>query len=244
MHEGHRSRMREKFLKNGGESFLPHEFLEMLLFYAIPRGNTNPIAHKLIEKFGSLSGVIAADYQALKSVDGVGDGAATLIKFVEAFNVACLQDSQRDTVRFDKISVAREFGAAMLGGYSEERFCALLLDNRLRKIDFVTLTRGTVNHVPFDLAELYRACLGKSVSAVILYHNHPSGLSVPSRDDVNLTYQIEAKLADVNLCLLEHFVVGGSSCTPILYATGSSMGNTAARGNVEKATLEDFYACH
>ncbi len=241
MHEGHRSRMREKFLKNGGESFLPHEILEMLLFFAIPRSNTNPIAHELIQKFGSLSGVGAADYEALKSVDGIGDNAALLIKVIEAYKIACLQDPQRNTVRFDKIAVAREFGMAMLGGYSEERFGALLLDNQLRKIDFVMLKIGTVNHVPFDLAELYRHCLGKSASAVILYHNHPNGIAVPSRDDVNLTYQIESKLADINVCLLEHFVVTLNSCTAILYAQGSTMGNMATRGRVEKTMLEDFY---
>ena len=241
MHEGHRSRMRERFLKTEGEGFSPHELLEMLLFFVIPRSDTNPIARELMEQFGSLAGIRAADYYALQSVDGIGEKAALLIKLIEAYNIACLQEPQKDTVRFHKISVAREFGVAMLRSYAEERLCALLLDNRLRKVDFITLKRGTINHVPFDLTELYRCCIGRSVSAVVLYHNHPDGMASPSRDDINLTYQIESKLVDVNVCLLEHFIVSPRACTGILYGQGGAMGNAAARGNLERSTLEAFY---
>lgn len=241
MHEGHRERMREKYLKNGAQAFLPHEILEMLLFFAIPRVNTNEIAHELLSKFKSVQGILDADLQELKSVKGIGDQVAMLLSLVSEVRRLSLQPSQKDIRRFDKLSVARDFGIEMLRGHNKEQLCALLLDNQLKKVDFVYLTQGAVNHVPFDLVELYGYCLRPSVSAVILYHNHPNGLAVPSREDINLTYQIESKLADINRCLLEHFVVSDHACMPILYAQGVSFQHLLSKPNLERQTVEDFY---
>ncbi len=241
MHEGHRSRMREKYLKNGEDAFLNHELLETILFYAVPRCNTNEIAHELIEKFGSIRGVADADYYALQTIRGIGENAAVLLKLLGTFSRRYFQDASKDTLRFDKLSLAREFGVSMLRGYPSEQFCALLLDNQLRKVDFIPLTKGTVNHVPINLAEFYRHCLERPVSAVVLYHNHPNGLAVPSREDVNLTYQLESKLTDINVYLLEHFVVSDHSCMPILYAQGASFKSSLAGGDIERERLENFY---
>ena len=145
MHEGHRSRMREKYLKGGEEGLLDHELLEILLFYCIPRSNTNEIAHELLKKFGTLDGVAKADYYALQSVHGIGENAALFLNLLGTFNRKCAQSTVKDTKRFNHISVAREFGEAMLRGYPNEQLWALLLDNRLKKIDFVRLNEGTGN---------------------------------------------------------------------------------------------------
>ncbi len=240
-HEGHRSRMREKFLKNGPEAFLPHELLEMFLFYAIPRCNTNEISHELIKRFGSLRGVFDADYEDLMSVKGIGENAAFLIKFTPNLLRMYLQDEQNNVEYFDKLSVAREFGVSRFLGCQNENLYVLLLDNQLRKIDCIHLKQGTVNHVAFDLTELYRNCINRNAAAVILYHNHPNGLAVPSRDDVEVTYQIEAKLADISVCLLEHFVVSDFSCMPILYTQNSSFMSVIPRGKIDRNKLEHFY---
>ncbi len=241
MHEGHRQRMREKFLKQGEDAFLPHEFLEMVLFYAIPRCNTNEIAHELMGRFGSFCGVLDAEFEELKEVKGIGENAAILIKMLVAANKLYFQEPQDKVQRFDKLSVARDFGVSRFVGTATEDIYALLLDNQLRKIDCIRLSCGTVNHVAFDLAELYRNCLLRKVSAVILYHNHPHGLAVPSREDVEVTYQIQGKLSDVNICLLEHFVIAELSCYPILCGKNGVSSPAIPRGGIDRKTLDRFY---
>ena len=241
MHEGHRQRMREKFLKQGGGAFLPHEFLEMLLFYAIPRCNTNEIAHELIDKFGSFGGVVDAEIDELKQVKGIGDNAAILIKCLAEVNRLYFQEPQDKVQRFDKLSVARDFGISRFVGSTNEDLYALLLDNQLRKIDCICLERGTVNHVAFDLAELYRSCLLRKVSAVILYHNHPHGISAPSCDDVEITYQIQGKLSDINICLLEHFIVTDLTTRPILCSQNNLSVPAIPRGGIDRKMLKRFY---
>lgn len=243
MHEGHRQRMRDKFKMQGGEGFLPHELLEMILFYAIPRCNTNEMAHMLIDRFGSFRGVLEADVSELMEVKGIGENAATLLKLFPVALRLYFQEPQSKVQRFDKLSVAREFGVAQFVGNVNEDLYALLLDNQLRKIDCIHLCRGTTNHVGFDLTELYRQCLTRRVSAVILYHNHPRGLSVPSREDVEITYQIQGKLSDVNICLLEHFVISDFFCTPILCAQSGVVTPAIPRGGLDRKALEHFY-CH
>lgn len=237
MHEGHRQRMRDKFLKGGVSAFLPHEFLEMLLFYAIPRCNTNEIAHELIDRFGSFRGVLDASLEELKSVKGIGENAAIFLKILSSANSFYFQEEQDKVERFDSLSAARDFGISRFVGATNEDIYALLLDNQLRKIDCIHLNKGTVNHVAFDLAELYLNCLTRGVSAVILYHNHPRGLAVPSQEDLEVTYQLQGKLSDINVCLLEHFVVSDFSCMPIL----RSGNRTAPRGGIERSALDHFY---
>ncbi|MBO5305906.1 MAG: hypothetical protein J6B12_04000 [Clostridia bacterium] len=241
MHEGHRARMREKFLKGGDKALLDHELLEMLLFYAIPICNTNEIAHTLLKTFGSLRGVAEADFYALQTVPGIGENAATLLNLLGTFSRRYLQEPAVHIMKFNKIAVAREFGIFMLRGCANEQLHALLLDNQLRKIDFFMLEEGTANSVSINLQSLYGHCIARHVSAVILYHNHPNGICVPSREDLNLTYTIEGKLADIGIYLLEHFVVSDHSCMSILNVQGSSLRPIKTREKVERQTLEDFY---
>lgn len=242
MHEGHRQRMREKFLKQGGDAFLPHEFLELLLFYVIPRCNTNEIAHELMNRFGSFRGVVDAEREELAQIKGIGDNASIFMKILSAFPHFYFQEPQEKVWRFDKLSLAREFGITQFVGAPNEEIYALLLDNQLRKIDCVPLGRGAVNHVSFDLAELYRQCLLRKVSGVILYHNHPGGgTTSPSLEDMEITYQIQGKLSDVNICLLEHFIVSDFSAYPILCGGKGVTTPAIPRGDISRKTLERFY---
>ena len=241
MHEGHRQRMFDKFLKQGGGVFLPHEFLELVLFYAIPRRNTNEIAHELMDKFGSFEGVLDADIEELKQVKGIGNHAAILIKCLSEGNRLYFQEPQDKIQRFDKLSVARNFGISRFVGTTTEDIYALLLDNQLRKIDCVRLERGAINHVAFDLGELYRNCLMRKVSAVILYHNHPHGISAPSCEDIEITYQIQGKLSDINICLLEHFIVSDLTTRPILCTQSDLSIPAIPRGGITRKMLNHFY---
>ena len=240
MHEGHRQRMRDKFLSQGGDAFLPHEFLEMLLFYAIPRCNTNEIAHELIDKFGSFRGVLDAEPDELKDIKGIGNQAANFIKALSEVPRFYFQEPKKGVQRFDKLSAAREFGVSQLIGKAYEDIYALLLDNRLRKLDCICLGRGAVNHVSFDLGMLYRACFFRKAAAVILYHNHPNGHAYPSREDMEVTYQIQGKLSDIDVCLLEHFIISDFSSVPLLSLEGGYT-PSIPRGGIDRKTLDTFY---
>ena len=241
MHEGHRKRMRDKFLKQGGDAFLTHEILEMVLFYALPRCNTNEIAHALIDKFGSFRGVLDAEMEELTEVKGIGDSAAMLIQLLSVTNRLYFQEPQDKVQRFETLSAAREFGISRFIGMPHEDIYALLLDNQLRKIECIRLGRGAVNHVPFDLTELYRHCLARKASAIILYHNHPRGFTTPSREDVEITYQIQGKLSDINVCLLEHFIISDFSSYPILCGKSGVAVPAIPKGGIDRSTLNRFY---
>lgn len=241
MHEGHRERMREKVMKNGADSLQPHELLEILLFYAIPRRDTNELAHRLIEKFGSFADVFDADYNELMSVEGMGANAAFLIKLIPDIYRTCELNRKKDILRFDCMSTACEFGIALFRGKTNEVVYAVLLDNSLRKIDCIEIMSGAINSVAFDLRALYRECINKRASAVILYHNHPGGISIPSRDDIEFTYQLESKLADISIVLIEHFVVAENRCSPVLRLQKATSRIYIPGNSIGERMIEDFY---
>lgn len=241
MHEGHRERMKEKIRKNGADFLQPHELLETLLFYAIPRRDTNELAHRLIDKFGSFAAVFDADYNELLTVEGMGPNAAFLIKLVPDLFRTCELNRKKDIVRFDCMSTACEFGIALFLGKTNEVVYAVLLDNALRKIDCIEIMNGAINSVVFDLRALYRECINKRAAAVMLYHNHPGGLSVPSREDIEFTYQLEAKLADISIALIEHFVVADNHCSPVLRLQKATSRIYIPGNNINERMIETFY---
>lgn len=241
MHEGHRKRMLDRIRKNGLDSLQEHEVLEVLLFYTIPRKNTNETAHLLLEKFGTLANVLDAEEVELLKVNGIGPRTATLIKMIPEFLRVYQKSHMLEFPLFDSVSIAQDFGKALFCGETNEKVYAVLLDNKLTKIDCIQLSSGSIGSVSFDLRELYRDCINKHVSAVILYHNHPNGLSVPSRRDLEVTTQVELKLADIGVILLEHFIVGATSCLPLIKNIKSFSRTYVPNNDITETAIEYFY---
>ena len=207
VHDGHRERMRERFLKNGLEGFAEHEALELLLFYAIPQGNVNPLAHALIEEFGSLMNVLTAPVERLVKVKGVKERTAVLLRLSAGIaRKARLEELEQETplTSYDKL------GEYLLELFSQERNEAvymLCLDQKGKLLSRKRLGEGTASAVNLDVRKLAADALTASASAVVLAHNHPSGIALPSRDDINTTEQARTALETIGVKLADHIIV-------------------------------------
>lgn len=207
IHDGHREKMRRRFLSGGLDHFADHEALELLLYYALPRRDTNPIAHALMERYGSLPAVLSAPVEDLQKVEGIGESAAILLKLVpQLYRKACLADAERETALS---SVAR------IGAYLKERFRSeknevvyqLCLDRKGKLLVCKKLGEGDHSSANLDIRRLVENALLFSASGVVLAHNHPSGIALPSADDYVATDRAKAALATIDVQLVDHIIL-------------------------------------
>ena len=207
IHDGHREKMRQRFLKSGLDAFADHEALELLLYYAIPRRDTNPIAHALMERYGSLSAVLAAPVEDLKKVEGVGESAAILLKLApQLYRKAKMSDAEQETI----LSSVERVGAYLLerfAGEKNEVVYQLCLDRKGKLLVCKKLGEGGVASADLDIRRLVENALLTGASAVVLAHNHPSGVALPSRDDYAATDRAKTALAVVGVALTDHIIV-------------------------------------
>ena len=207
IHDGHREKMRQRFLKSGLDAFADHEALELLLYYAIPRRDTNPIAHALMERYGSLSAVLAAPVEDLKKVEGVGESAAILLKLApQLYRKAKMSDAEQETI----LSSVERVGAYLLerfAGEKNEVVYQLCLDRKGKLLACKKLGEGGVASADLDIRRLVENALLTGASSVVLAHNHPSGVALPSRDDYAATDRAKTALSVVGVALADHIIV-------------------------------------
>lgn len=207
IHQGHRAKMRQRFLKNGLESFADHEALELLLYYAIPRQDTNPIAHRLMERYGSLSAVLTAPVEDLKKVEGIGESAAILLLAAgQIGRKARLSDAAQSRALTDVESV----GAYLLeryAGESHELVYQLCLDRKGKLLVCKRLGDGGAFAAALDIRKMVENAILTSASTVILAHNHPSGIALPSADDCAATTRAAQALETIGVTLADHIIV-------------------------------------
>ena len=193
--------------ENGLSGFADHEALELLLYYAIPRRDTNPIAHELMDRFGTLSGVLSAPVELLKQVDGVGESAAVLLRLAPLLaQKARLAEAEREIA----LNTVDSIGAYLLERFSQERNEAvyqLCLDRKGKLLACKRLGEGSASAVNLDIRKLVENALLSSASSVILAHNHPSGVALPSDDDHTATQQARAALEAIGVQLADHIIV-------------------------------------
>lgn len=205
IHDGHRERTKGEFLARP-DSFPDHKLLELLLFYANPRGDTNPTAHALMDQFGSLSGVLDALPADLKKVSGVGDHAVVLLKAVKEMSGRYL------TARTDlekQVRSLEDAGAALrpyFFGARSERVCLLCMDGKSRLLGIRMVGEGNVNAAEVTTRKVMEAVLSLNATHVILAHNHIDGLAVPSNEDKLTTRRLSQVLREVNVALVDHLV--------------------------------------
>lgn len=207
VHDGHRERMRRRFLENDLNGFADHEVLELLLYYAIPQGDVNPLAHELMDRFGSLSGVLSAPVELLTEVKGVGERTAVLLRLsLLIAQRAHLTDMRQELV----LDTRKQVGSYLLELFSLERNEAvyqLCLDGKGKLLTCKRLGEGSVSAVTMDIRKAVQNAILCSASSVILAHNHPSGIALPSQEDLAVTDQLKAALASIGVRLEDHIVV-------------------------------------
>lgn len=208
-HEGHRDRMRQRFRENGMDGFAPHEALEMLLYYCIPRRDTNEIAHQLLEHFdNSVAAVFDAPIDELVNLPYISFNAAVLIKMIPALARLYVSDriSPGDYIRSSED--AKNYFRGKLFAREVETFMMAYLDNGNRIINCETISDGCVNAAKVDLNKITVSAVSKRASSCIAAHNHPHGTAFPSKEDVDSTHRICETLRKVNVNLVDHVIVG------------------------------------
>lgn len=209
MHTGHRQRVKERFLNAGLDAFQLHEILEFLLFFGVPYKDTNPIAHNLIEKYGSFSAVFDAPIESLKDVSGMTDNAAILIKALPGISRMYMNDKLKQTVYLGALLPCIKYLESLFLGLAKEEMYLLLLDSHHNLILHKKVAQGSVNEVPFLIREIQERVFFSNASNIILAHNHPSGNPEPSKEDVDTTKIIYKSLSYINVVLLDHVIVAG-----------------------------------
>ena len=207
IHDGHREKMRQRFMTGGLDAFADHEILELLLDYAIPRRDTNPIAHALMERYGSLPAVLAAPMEDLKRTEGIGESAAVLLHLVpQVCRRARLAQVGEDQV----LNSSERAGAYLLecfDGESREVIYQLCLDRKGKLLACKRLGEGSVASADLDVRRLVENAILTGASAVILAHNHPSGVALPSDGDYTATMRVRAALNAIGIELADHIIV-------------------------------------
>lgn len=204
-HSGHRDRLRGEFLARS-ESFPDHKVLELLLFYALPRQDTNPIAHDLLERFGSLEGVLDAPPEALAQVKGVGDRSAVLFKAVKELARRYAAGRSRIGNLITTNYAAYEILHPLFFGARNEKVYLLCLDGKKKLLGCAKLGEGNVNAAEVTPRGVVETALNHNAARVILAHNHVSGLALPSDEDKATTLYLQTLLSQVGVLLDDHLI--------------------------------------
>lgn len=206
LHENHRQRVHDKIRKKGFEDLPEHEVLEYILFFSVPRRDTNPIAHALVDRFGGFAQVLEASEEELCEVPGVGPNSARLIHMLLGVGRYYAQCKTR-TPRFPKESEGREkFIASLFYGESNEVFWIVALSDTLQILRKVRLSEGVSNTVSASINRIAAEAVSAGASALVLAHNHPSGTAIPSSEDIPATARIVAALQPLNIQVLDHYI--------------------------------------
>lgn len=213
-HSGHRDRLRERYLSEGLDGFLPHNVLELLLFYSVPRRDTNVLAHRLIEQFGSLVGVLNAAPEQLAQVEGIGMNAAVHLHLVadiaRRYYAEAITPLPNDAQREDLMRYYGKKLVAACNGLPEETLYLVCLDNNLREISTDRISTGAPNAVQLPGRKIAEVALRHHAPSILLAHNHPRGLAIPSREDIAATLSLRDALRAISVDLIDHFIIAGS----------------------------------
>ena len=207
IHKGHRERLKQRFLEEGLDNFTEIQVLELLLFFAIPRSDTNPIAHGLLDHFGSLSQVLGADVEELKKVPGVKDHAATLLALVTDLCRYYQVNSAQQTEILTTLEDCGRYLVPRFFGRTRETVFLLCLDAKCKVLCCKEIGEGSVNTASISVRKVVETALAANATTVVLAHNHPSGIAVPSNEDIQTTQRIAAALSAVEIHLADHIVV-------------------------------------
>ena len=207
IHKGHRERLKQRFLEDGLDNFTDIQVLELLLFYAIPQRDTNPIAHALLNHFGSLSVVLDADVAELKKVPGISDHSATLLALVTELCRYYQVDSAQRVEILTTLDACGAYLVPRFFGRTRETVFLLCLDAKCKVLCCKEVGEGSVNSASISVRKIVETALAANATTVILAHNHPSGVAVPSGEDAQTTRRIAAALSAVEVHLADHIIV-------------------------------------
>ncbi|MEG0896956.1 MAG: DNA repair protein RadC [Ruthenibacterium sp.] len=205
-HDAHRQRVYNRFLKEGLAGFEEHNAMEFLLFLAHARGDTNSLAHSLINRFGSLANVLDAPESELETVPGVGPSSAVALKFIPQMCAYYLENKVSNNKLLDSVDAVSAFLMPKFFGKLQEEFYMIALDDRRKLLRCVCLSKGVGNATSVSVAKLIAEVTKCNATGVILAHNHPRGITLPSSGDLAVTAELYRALRMIGVELLDHFI--------------------------------------
>lgn len=207
IHDGHRQRLKERFRREGLDNFDELYVLELLLFYCVPRVDTNPLAHRLLEAFGSLTAVLEASAEDLEKVEGIGPSISTFLSLITQVGRYYQIKSAEPGEILRTIEQCGNYLMPYFFGREIETVFMLCLDAKCKVICCKKVGEGSVNSANIPVRRVVEMALQANATTVVLAHNHPSGLAIPSSDDIQTTHKIAAALETVEIILADHIVV-------------------------------------
>lgn len=211
VHDGHRARLKERYRDQGLDGFSDLHTLELLLFFCIPRGDVNPLAHRLLERFGSLAGVMEATEEELLSVKGVGENTALLLRLMPQMSRRYLISSKGSKPVLDTPDKLGEFVLPHFYGAKEERLYLISLDAKLRLLGIDLVSEGDTTSAALSPRKLVTVALDRKAVNVAMTHNHPSGSVLPSEEDMTVTRQIRTAMKMMNIEMVDHIIAADGS---------------------------------
>lgn len=209
--QGHRGRVKERFLKSGLDGFAPHEIIELLLFYVIPQKDTKQTAYELIQRFGGVSGVLNAEVSELTKIKGITENAAVLFKLIPQLITAYYAEERKGISVTGTAQLSELFKPYFVGS-GTEKFMLGCFDNELRPITVTEISRGTSAYTSIELRKIISAAIDSGCTMAALAHNHPGAAPKPSDEDIAVTRRITELLKALDIRLMDHIIVGGSKC--------------------------------
>ena len=207
VHDGHRKRLRQRFMDEGLDHFSDIQVLELLLFYAIARQDTNPIAHRLLDHFGSLSQVLEAPVEELCKVEGVGENTAVYLRLVTQVGRLYQKDRAARVKMLPTLESCARYLQPYFFGQSVETVYLLCLDAKCKLLCCRKIAQGDVNSTDLSIRKIVETALSANASSVLLAHNHPGGMAIPSYEDIHTTQNVAAALQAVDVNFVDHLVI-------------------------------------
>ena len=206
-HISHRQRVYARYLKEGLDGFQPHEVLELLLFFAIPRRDVNPLAHRLIDHFGSLNAVLDAHPVELMKVEGISERAAILMSMMRPIMGRYQLGMHEDRVKLTTWGKVQRYARDLVATHREEVCYLILMDSKGALLATKCMARGTVSEVDVPIRQVVEETLRHRAAQVMLVHNHPGGEALPSHGDVEYTQLLSQALSAMEIPLVDHIIV-------------------------------------
>ncbi len=212
IHLGHREKLRDRYIREKGfEHFEDHQILELLLFYAFARKDTNQLAHQLLEEFGSMKNVLEARPEQLMTVPGIGKQAATLISMVVPLTRVWERCAMEQPTRIGNSRDAAHYCLSLLAGERTERFYVICVNAQCNVVGQRRISEGTLSEVSAYPRSVVETALNYNAHSVLLSHNHPGGTCAPSREDIASTLQLQRILSTLGILVLDHIIVAGNN---------------------------------
>jgi len=235
-HEGHRRRMRERFMAQGLQGFAAHEILELILFYGIPRANVNPLAHRLLDTFGSLHAVLEADVKDLTKVEGIGESTAALLSLFGHVDRELEKSRSAARKKLKNRAAAQKHCLGLLAGLRQEHLYLVCMNAQLEVVQNALIAKGTLNEVQAHPRLVAEAALRANAHAVVLCHNHPGGSMIPSQADLDMTASLGKLLEGLDVTLIDHIIVAGDEALSMVEC---DLLQHETRGNIMTAKVAD-----